>query len=68
MATVNCYPGFEYSANQLHKFIGVLDFFTIIFNDGNIVHFTAKDANSFRQWLLLNQVKGIRTEDGWIVS
>lgn len=48
MATVNRYPGFEYSGGQLHQFIGVLDFFTILLNDGGIVHFTAKDANSFR--------------------
>ena len=68
MTTVTRYSGFEYSADQLHKFIGVLDFFTIILNDGSIVHFTAKDANSFRHWLLLNKVVDIRTEDGWLVS
>jgi len=68
MTAISTYPEFEYSANQLRKFIAVHDFFTIMLNDGRIIHFTAQDASSFRHWLLLNKIEDIRTEDGWIIS
>lgn len=62
------YPGFEYSAQNLSKFIAVLDFFTIMLKDGNIIHFTPDDADSFRHWLLLNKITDMRTEQGWVIS
>lgn len=62
------YPEFEYAANELYKFIAVHEIFTIMLNDGRIIHFTAKDVDSFRQWLLKNKIQDIRTEDGWVIS
>lgn len=66
MPIVRNYPGFEYSADQLYKFLAVLDFFTIMLQDGRIIHFTPEDENSFRQWLLLNKIKDMKTEKGWV--
>ncbi|HQS22895.1 MAG TPA: hypothetical protein PLC18_00860 [Sediminibacterium sp.] len=62
------YPGFDYPAQNLSKFLGVLDFFTIMLKDGSIIHFKPDDANSFRHWLLLNKVIDMRTEKGWVTS
>lgn len=68
MKPENHYRGFEYSAKELYKFIAVSDFFTIMLNDGRIIHYTAQDYQSFHQWLLDNKIKDIRKEDGWIIS
>jgi hypothetical protein len=62
------YSGFDYSASELSKFLAAADFFTIMLKNGRIIHFTPDDANSFRHWLLLNKIIGLRTEKGWITS
>lgn len=62
------YPGFNYSAQELSKFLTALDFFTVMLKDGSIIHFTPDDVNSFTHWLLLNNVKDMRTEKGWVTS
>ena len=68
MPANNRYPGFEYPAKELLKFLAALDFFTIMLIDGTIIHFTPDDANSFRHWLLLNKVTDMRNEKDWIIS
>lgn len=68
MAVNNHYPGFEYSAADLSKFLAASKFFTIMLNNGRIIHFTPDDEKSFRHWLLLNKIIDMRTEKGWITS
>lgn len=64
--TTASYPGFEYVATQLSKFLAASDFFTIMLYDGGVIHYTPLDEDSFKQWLLDNNVKDIRDEEGWI--
>lgn len=68
MAANSRYPGFDYPAENLSKFISAFDFFTITLKDESIIHFTPDDANSFRHWLLLNKIIDMRTEKRWITS
>lgn len=68
MSANSRYSEFGYLASELSKFLAASDFFTIMLKDGRIIHFTPDDANSFRHWLLLNEVIDMRTEKGWIAS
>lgn len=69
MTSAAHYPDFKYSAGELSKFLAATEFFTIMLKNGDIVHFTPKNVNEFRKWLLENKVQDIRTEKDWeIVS
>jgi hypothetical protein len=68
MPSSSHYPGFDYPANQIVKFLAALDFFTIILKNGDVVHFKALDVTSFSQWLLDHNIPDIRTEDGWVIN
>ncbi len=68
MNTASRYPGFEYSAKELSKFLSASDFFTIMLTSGEIIHYTPLDENSFRQWLLQHNVKDLRAEIGWVTN
>ena len=68
MSVSSHYPGFDYPANQIFKFLAALDFFTIILKNGEVVHYKASDILSFRQWLTDNNISNIRTEDGWVIN
>jgi hypothetical protein len=48
------FPGFNYPASELSKFIAAGDIFTIMLKGGAIVHYTAKNKELFKQWLLDN--------------
>ncbi len=62
------YSGFDYSANQIFKFLVALDYLTIILKNGEIIHHMASDATSFCQWLTENNIPNIRAEEGWIIK
>jgi len=68
MTSADRYPDFEYAAEQLSKFLAASDFFTIMLESGEIVHFTPKDADAFQSWLEKNGVTNMRKEKGWIVN
>ena len=68
MSASSHYPGFDYPANQVFKFLAALDFFTIILKNGEVVHYKASDILSFSQWLTDNNISNIRTEDGWVIN
>lgn len=68
MSAPSHYPGFDYPANQIFKFLAALDYFTIILKNGEIVHFKASDVNSFLKWLTDNNIPNIRAEDGWVIN
>lgn len=54
------YPGFDYDANQISKFMAASDLFTILLKNGEIVHFTANDENSFVEWLIQHDIENIK--------
>ena len=54
------YPGFEYKADELRKFLASTDIFTILLKNGEIIHFTATDKNSFQQWLIEHNIENIK--------
>lgn len=68
MSASSHYPGFDYPANQVFKFLAALDFFTIMLKNGEIVHYSASDVNAFRKWLADNNVPDIRAEEGWVIT
>lgn len=68
MSASSRYPGFDYPANQVFKFLAALDLFTLMLKNGEIVHYTASDVNAFRKWLTDNNVPDIRTENGWVIT
>ena len=53
------YPGFEYDASELCKFLASSDLFTILLKNGEIIHYTASDKKAFTKWLQDNNVKNI---------
>ena len=57
------YPGFEYNANELCKFLAASDLFTILLKNGEIIHFTAVDETAFAKWLQENNVKNIKIDE-----
>jgi hypothetical protein len=57
---LDSYPGFEYPAHLLRKFICAVDIFTILLKDGKIVHHRAKDTQLFRRWLIAHLVEDIK--------
>jgi hypothetical protein len=50
------FPDFIYPASGLAKFIAAGDIFTIMLKGGAIVHYTAKNKELFKQWLLDHRV------------
>ena len=62
MAEASYFPGFDYPASDLLKFIAAAEFFTIMLKNGEIVHFATADPTEFQDWLLQNNVKDIRKE------
>ncbi len=67
MTSTNHYPGFDHPAAQISKFLAATDFFTIMLENGDIIHFIPKDEVAFRKWLQENNIPDIRAEDGWII-
>lgn len=68
MTATDYFPGFDYPASDLLKFLTASDFFTILLKNGNITHFTTNDDALFKQWLLDNNVEDMRKEKGWITT
>ena len=68
MTATDYFPGFDYLASDLLKFLTSSDFFTILLKNGNIIHFTTEDEMLFKKWLIDNDVVDIRKEEGWIIT
>ena len=54
------YTGFDYKADELRKFLASTDIFTILLKNGEIIHFTALDKNSFYKWLIWHHIEDIK--------
>ncbi|WP_394772139.1 hypothetical protein [Mucilaginibacter sp.] len=57
------YPGFQESVTSIKKFKASNDLFSIMLNDGRIIHHTAKDAVLFKKWLLDNNIEDIANKN-----
>lgn len=62
------YPGFDYPATELLKYITVLNDFTIMLKDGDIIKHTPDDDEAFKRWLDCNHIQNIREEQGWAIE
>lgn len=62
------FPGFAYAAHELDQFIAVLNLFTIILDNGDIIKYEPDNKDQFLEWLHSNDVKDIRKQDGWITE
>lgn len=65
MSTVTHFPGFEYSASEVFKYMYILKDFTLMLNDGDIVKFTPDDEDAFKKWLDDIGIQNIREESNW---
>jgi hypothetical protein len=68
MTTSVFFPGFDYPASEILKFLTASDLFTIILKNGDIIHFSLDDATLFKEWLIKNNIADIRKEKGWILT
>lgn len=66
MKAANYFPGFEYPASELIKYITVVKDFSLMLKSGEFIKFTPIDSNLFKQWLDENDIQNIRNEEGWI--
>ncbi|MBZ4192511.1 hypothetical protein [Niabella beijingensis] len=58
----NNYSGFEYTGEQLYKYVRASGIFTIMLVDGRIVHFVPDNEAEFAEWLRQQGVSDIRKE------
>lgn len=68
MKAADHFPGFEYSALELLKYITTVKDFTLVLKSGEIIKFTPIDEYSFERWLIENNIQNIRKEEGWIIE
>ena len=56
------YPGFNYKADELRKFLACTDIFTILLKNEDIIHYTPTDGAAFYQWLNLHNIENIKLD------
>ncbi len=66
MKTASYFPGFEYPASELLKYISIFKDFSLMLKSGEFIKFTPSNDNLFKQWLDDNDIQNIRKEEGWI--
>jgi hypothetical protein len=54
------YPGFNYPANQLSKFLSTAGIVTLLLKNGEIIHYTPADISAFMQWLEAHAIENIK--------
>lgn len=57
------YPGFDHQPETLLKFIASSDIFTILLNNGAIIHYVPEDKNAFYKWLIHHKVEDIKLDN-----
>jgi len=60
MNTIATYPEFEYKASELKRYIEAVGLFSILLNNGEIVHYTPGSSTDFRKWLCCNNIINVR--------
>lgn len=68
MTAASHFPGFNYPAFELLKFLNASHLFTIMLKNGDIIHFSTDDSILFKQWLVDNNVADIKKEESWITK
>jgi hypothetical protein len=67
-AAAQHFPGFQYPASELLKYICVAKDFTLMLSSGEFIKFTPINDSLFEDWLIANNVQNIRKEEGWITE
>ena len=62
------YPGFNYKAEELQKFLACTDIFTILLKNKEIIHFTAPDKTAFYDWLIEHRIEDIKFDKGQVIK
>ncbi|MHA4740630.1 hypothetical protein [Dyadobacter sp. MSC1_007] len=57
--TGNLFPGFQYKSEQIIRFLQSGYTFTILLDNGKIIHHQPKDVNAFGAWLMAHHVPNI---------
>lgn len=58
------FPDFTESIDQVKKFKASGDLFSLMLKDGSIVHYTSRNPEAFRQWLISNNIEDIQKSAG----
>lgn len=53
------FPGFEHTAESVSAYLFTVDTFILSLKNGKIVHYKAKDPDTFRAWLDTHHVRDI---------
>lgn len=56
----NHFPNLNIALNQIKRFKETVGFFSMLLEDGSIVHHSPEDKDLFREWLLMNNVPEIK--------
>jgi len=54
------FEGFDYTADEIHKYIYTVGIFTISLKNGQIIHHDPKDIEAFKEWLDNNNIIDLR--------
>ncbi len=57
------YPSFPYPGSDLVKYLFTSGVFTILLNDGSIIHYEPEDIASFEDWLKRCRIPNMRNSD-----
>ncbi|ATL48963.1 hypothetical protein COR50_18300 [Chitinophaga caeni] len=56
------YPGFDYAAADVAKFLRSSDLFTILLHDEEVIHFRPGSPDNFHSWLKRSNIPDMRIE------
>ena len=56
------YPGFNYKADELQKFLASTDIFTILLKNREIIHHTPTNKTTFYDWLIEHGIEDIKLD------
>jgi hypothetical protein len=61
--TIATYPEFEYRASELKRYIEDVGLFSILLNNGEIVHYKPECSTDFRKWLSRNNITDVKNSE-----
>ncbi len=68
MEAARYFPQLDRSASEIFKYINVLNDFTLLLHNGDIIKFNATNETEFCKWLDDNGIENIRKEKGWFLE
>ncbi|MBT2564689.1 hypothetical protein J7E50_19545 [Pedobacter sp. ISL-68] len=68
MTAAFIFPGLKYPSSDLIKYLNVLNDFSLVLKNGDIIKFAPDDEQAFLKWLNENNIQNIRKDEGWIIQ